>query len=101
MIYWLRLEQTCKETEMQKVKVTFPTKMEIGGVTLEGEMSFSKPDMGVIIDAGSVCPPSNQLGFGAAVMGAIIDVPYASLRAMEPAAFMQLQKILEPLLPKM
>lgn len=85
----------------KKVQVTFEEKITLGDVVLEGEMSFDTPDMGVIIDAGSVCPPTNQIGFGAAVMGAIINVPYTLIRAMEPTEFMVLQTAMEPLLPKM
>ena len=86
---------------MEKIKVVFSKKLEVGDKTFEGEMTFDKPNMGMIIDAGEICPPTNQIGFGAAIIGAIADVPYSVLREMEPEDFMSLQVAMEPLLPKM
>ncbi len=86
---------------MAKQEVTFSKKIEVGGKTFEGKMQFESPDMGVIIDVGQICPPTNQVGFGAAIIGAIVDVPYTSIRAMSPDEFMVLQAAMEPLLPKL
>jgi len=86
---------------MAKVKVKFEKKIVVGGKTFEGEVEVEKPNMGMIIDAGNICPPRNQIGFGAAIIGVTLDIPFNVIREMDPLDFTSIMNAMEPVLPKM
>lgn len=86
---------------MAKVKVKFNKKIVAGGKTLEGEVEVEKPNMGAIIDAGNICPPTNPVGFGAAIIGVALNIPFNVIREMDPEDFTSVMKTMEPILPKM
>jgi len=85
---------------MAKVKVKFDKKIEVGDKTLEGEMEIEKPLMGEIIDAGSICPPSNPVGFGAAIICVVLDIPFNVIKKMDPSDFTSVMEVMAPVLPK-
>lgn len=86
---------------MEKKTVSFSREVKVGEKSFSGDLEVKKPLMGDIADAAEICPPQNAIGFGMAVMGGILDIPYSVMRSMDPDDFMVLQTALEPVLPKM
>ena len=86
---------------MAKVTVTFERKIEVGGKVFEGDMEVEKPNTGVLMDAGSIADPSNQVAFTVAIMGVVLDVPLNTMRSLEIEDFAILKRSLESILPKM
>jgi len=84
---------------MSKVKVVLSKEYEIGGDILAREIELDTPTMGTMVDAGSLCPPSNQIGFGVAIVAVVLKVPLNQLKEMSPDDFMSLQNDLKAILP--
>lgn len=85
---------------MAKIEVTFSRKVKIGGRTFEGTIEIDKPLMGDMSDAADICSPKNPIGFGMAVIGVVLDIPYNLLREVDPDDFMVVQKAMSPIIPK-
>jgi len=84
---------------MSKVTVVLKNKYTIGGDELSGEIEIDKPTVGTMIDAGELCSPQNQVGFGVAILAVTLKVPFNQIREMDTKAFMSLQEELKEILP--
>jgi len=84
---------------MSKIKITLKQDYVIGGDTLSGEIELEAPTMGTMVDAGTLCPPSNPIGFGLAIVAVTLKVPMNQLKQMSPEDFMSLQEDLKDILP--
>lgn len=84
---------------MAKVKVKLTREYKIGGVILNRELELIAPTMATMIDAASLCSPSNKIGFGVAFLSIVLEKPFNQVKALEPKLFMDLQEDLKDILP--
>jgi len=84
---------------MSKVKIKLSKEYNIGGDVLSGEIELETPTMATMVDASSLCPPTNQIGFGVAIVAVVLAVPFNQVKAMNPKEFMALQDELKEILP--
>ncbi len=84
-----------------KVKVNFPTKIEIGNKTFEGDMEFEKPTMKLVFEAGNFCSVRNEIGFNMAMAAGFLDIPLNQLKELDPDTYTELFIPINDILPKL
>jgi len=84
---------------MAKVKVAFSKEYKFDKKVFQGESELNTPTMGTMVNAGELCPPTNQVGFSVAIVAVMLEVPFNLVKAMSPEDFMALKKDMKEILP--
>ena len=84
---------------MKKTKIKLSQEYQIGGETLTGEIEIDEATVGTMVDAGELCSPQNQVGYGVATVAVVLKKPYNAIKQMSPKDFLNLQDDLKEILP--